>query len=1002
VKRDFRSDLQLKQPQWPTKNPTRKPEGSSSGGGAHNLGREFAALTEAASTKNFVRLFQIPVVVCLYIVAYAYPLWGQQAQAPAGRQYVIQRIEFIGNRRIQSDTLRARIFSRAGDPYSEEAVRRDFQALWNTQFFEDVRLEVEDSPDQPDGKIVVFYLKERPIIRRIEYKGNKSITESDILDAFKEKKVGLSVEGQFDPTKIKRAEVVIKELLAEHGRQFATVKPTYERIAATNAVKLVFNIDEGPKVKVGDVTFTGNKVFSDGKLLRAMRHDRPYAIPLYITNIPVMDKTYDRQKLDEDLEVGIRGLYRDHGYFKATVGDPILNTHDEDRSGIKGPWPVLGSKHGKRVDITIPIEEGEQYRMGALKFRSSDPEVGLVFKSEILAKVFPIKEGEIFSAEKIRKALDNYKKLYGEYGYIDFVAEPLTDIDDKKKVVNLTMEFDQQKQFFVRRIEFSGNTTTRDKVIRREILLDEGQVYNNRLWELSILRLNQLGYFDVIKPENAELKRNVKAGTVDIKLKVHEKGKQSISFSGGVSGIAGTFVSASYQTNNFLGLGETLTLSAQLGDFQRGYTFGFTEPFLFDRPITTGFTIFANKYDFNQAKQYGLLLGQQIALNPALQENYNTDTKGFTAFISSPLRRFSFARVGLTYGFSSTNIQTFSQSAQLLFDSIQFTSLAGPSALNGIHSSKITPTISYSTVNNPQNPTHGKSFYYGVSLEGGPLGGNVNTISNTFSTTYFHQVNKRRNVIGIKYQTAMISGYGGKDIPPYNRFYLGGEQDVRGFNFYTISPFVAIPFSTSTSVLYYDPRRIGSTGSPIPQLLTVPLLEFIPTRPGGDYQNVLNLEYRIPIAGPVTLVFFNDLGINGILRQSQLSLNPAAVSLFQEQYPNPDFPGVHITKDLPIVSGTNFYPRTSAGIELQVILPIVNAPFRVYYAYNYLRLTGTITAPAGAYYLSDAVKNTLPPGVLQTQVQPELDSILFQQVQHIPAGLIEPKQTFRFTVGKTF
>ncbi len=384
-------------------------------------------------------------------------------------------------------------------------------------------------------------------------------------------------------------------------------------------------------MKVGTVTFTGNKVFSDGKLLRAMRHDRPYAIPLYITNIPVMDKTYDRQKLDEDLEVGIRGLYRDHGYFKATVGDPILNTHDEDRSGIKGPWPVLGSKHGKRVDITIPIEEGEQYRMGALKFRSSDPEVGLVFKSEILAKVFPIKEGEIFSAEKIRKALDNYKKLYGEYGYIDFVAEPLTDIDDKKKVVNLTMEFDQQKQFFVRRIEFSGNTTTRDKVIRREILLDEGQVYNNRLWELSILRLNQLGYFDVIKPENAELKRNVKAGTVDIKLKVHEKGKQSISFSGGVSGIAGTFVSASYQTNNFLGLGETLTLSAQLGDFQRGYTFGFTEPFLFDRPITTGFTIFANKYDFNQAKQYGLLLGQQIALNPALQENYNTDTKGFTA-----------------------------------------------------------------------------------------------------------------------------------------------------------------------------------------------------------------------------------------------------------------------------------------------------------------------------------------------------------------------------------
>ena len=167
--------------------------------------------------------------------------------------------------------------------------------------------------------------------------------------------------------------------------------------------------------------------------------------------------------------------------------------------------------------------------------------------------MFPLKAGDLFSAGKIRKALDDYKKLYGEYGYIDFVAEPETEADDAKKIIDINMVFDQQKQFFVRRIEFSGNTTTRDKVIRRELLLDEGQVYNNRLWELSILRLNQLGYFETIKPENAELKRNVKAGTVDINLKVKEKGKQSISFSGGVSGIAGSFVGLSYQTNNFLG-----------------------------------------------------------------------------------------------------------------------------------------------------------------------------------------------------------------------------------------------------------------------------------------------------------------------------------------------------------------------------------------------------------------------------------------------------------------
>ena len=178
-------------------------------------------------------------------------------------QPFIERIDFDGNRRIRKDTLQARIFSRAGDPYNEETLRRDFQALWNTQFFEDVKLEVEDSPDKPNGKIIVFIVKERPVIRRIRYEGIKSVSESDILDRFKERKVGLTVESQFDPTRIKKAEVVLKELLGEHGRQFATVTPQYENIASSNAVILVFKVDEGPKVKVGQIKFTGNHAFSD-------------------------------------------------------------------------------------------------------------------------------------------------------------------------------------------------------------------------------------------------------------------------------------------------------------------------------------------------------------------------------------------------------------------------------------------------------------------------------------------------------------------------------------------------------------------------------------------------------------------------------------------------------------------------------------------------------------------------------------------------------------------
>jgi outer membrane protein insertion porin family len=322
------------------------------------------------------------------------------------RQEVIARIEFSGNRRLRGDTLKARIFSREGDPYNEETLHRDFQALWNTQFFEDIKLRVEDTPERAEAKIVIFEVKERPVIRRLRYEGIHSISESDILDRFKERKVGLTVESQFDPTKIKKAQVVLAELLGEHGRQFAEVTPQYERIQSSNAVILIFKVEEGPKVKVGQIRFTGNHAFSDRKLIRAMRHDRSYAIPLYFANITVLTKTYDREKLSEDLEVGVRSLYRDNGYFKVSVGQPILENIETQsyRLGI----PLTGHSHGKAVNITIPIEEGDRYHMGGLKIVSSDPDKALSLKADALKSAFPLKQGDIFSTEKVRKALETY------------------------------------------------------------------------------------------------------------------------------------------------------------------------------------------------------------------------------------------------------------------------------------------------------------------------------------------------------------------------------------------------------------------------------------------------------------------------------------------------------------------------------------------------------------------------------------------------------------------
>ncbi len=954
----------------------------------------------AASKHLCLRILAWTLVVYLVGIAGANARPGprQDAQENQNQPYV-ERIEFEGNRRIRSETLRARIFTRDGDPYKPEALDRDFRALWNTGYFEDIRLEVQDSPDHPNGKIVVFYVSERPIIRRIEYKGLKSVTESDVLDAFKDAKVGLSVESQFDPTKIKKAQVVIQELLAAHGHQFATVKPTYEKIAATNAVKLVFNVVEGPKVKIRTILITGNQAFSSAKLVRQMKRSRPYGVPLYFTFIPVMSKTYDHDKLEEDAEVGLRNFYQDNGYFKVIVNDPEAKTVDVNRGGIPGPWPKVGREHGKATDISIMIEEGDKYRMGKLVIRSSDPDKGLTLKKSALEQAFPLHTGDIFSVGKVRKAVEDYTKLYGQFGFINFTAIPETDVNQSAKTIDLTLDFDEGKQFYVHRIEFSGNTTTRDKVIRRELLLNEGDLYNNRAWEVSVLRLNQLNYFDPIKPENAEIKQNVKNGTVDILLKVKEKGKQSISLTGGVSGISGSFLGLTYQTNNFLGLGETLTFTAQVGTIQRNLMFGFTEPYLLDRPIQTGFTIFDSRFNFDQSRETSLLLGQKVELSPNIAQNYNQDSKGLTLFASYPIKKFSFTRLGLSYGFTDTNIQSFSTASTVLFEALQFQQLAGPSALSGIHSSRVAPSLSYNTVDNPYNPTHGKSFSVSTSFEGGPLGGNVKALSTTFSMTYFRPINHKRNVLAFRGLGAFTTGYGGLEVPPYDRFYLGGEDTLRGFDVRTVSPVVFIPVVSSTTFTYFDPRILSASGTPVSVTSpAIPVLSYQIAFPGGDTEALGNFEYRIPIVGThVGLSLFTDVGASGVLLPTQLQLSSAGLQQIQaDGFTLPNNNG-----RLDIQSGTNFKLRASSGIEIVANLPIVNAPVRIYWSYNFEREALSITAPETQFdqSLLENLRATLPPGVYNSQILPQ---IFAAERNAQLTEFYDPVKVIRLTISRTF
>ena len=634
-----------------------------------------------------------------------------QPQAQPSAQATIQSIMFRGNRRIPLATLRARIFSHQGDVYNENVLERDFMALWNTGFFDDIRLEVTDS--EKGGKIITFFVREKKVIRSIDYKGLSTVQTSDVLDEFKKRKVGVSIQSQYDPVTIRRAEVVLQEMLAAHGKMFATVRHRTRNIPP-NSVALTFIVVEGPKVKVGNVRFTGNQVFSSAELARAMKYSRPSGAPPWFY---WFHKTYDKDRIEADLE-NIRDLYRDRGYFYALAKEPDTKMVDTRR---RYPFFFFSWGRGKRVDLTIPVEEGLQYRLGRFVIRGNK-----LFTQEQLAPILRLKPGDVFALSKVRKAIETYTKLYGQYGYINFTASPDIEPDNKRQVINLALDFEEEKQFLVHRIEFSGNTKTRDKVIRRELLISEGDMFNSTYWDLSVLRVNQLGFFDTVKKEDYEITQDTKNSTVDITLKVKEKGKNSVGFSGGVSGLAGNFIGANYATNNFLGLGETLSLQLTWGTYQKLYSFGFTEPYIFDRAMTVGFTVFRSSSRYDQIRQIAAAYGlsqSQLQSSPYGQyyaQNFSQNASGFSLFSNYPLRR-TFARLGFTYNYSYSSMQAFNAASQSFFEAMNFRGLAGPSALSGIISSSITPTYFYNTINSAWNPTRGKSISASLMISG--LGG---------------------------------------------------------------------------------------------------------------------------------------------------------------------------------------------------------------------------------------------------------------------------------------
>jgi outer membrane protein insertion porin family len=920
---------------------------------------------------------------------------------------VISEINVTGNRRIPAETVKSRIFTKPGDIYDSAALERDFNSLWNTGYFEDIKFLREQTPK---GWRIIVQVKEKPTIRTIDYLGASSVSNSDILDRFKQDKVGLTVESQYDPTRIKRAENSIKNLLSEHGRQFATIRTEVRQVPPA-AVGITFVVKEGPKVKVGKIIFQGNKNIKSRVLRAAMKNLKPIGVPHSIFLESLFAKTYDATKLEEDTE-RVRAEYQNRGYFKAAVADPKTVIHDTGHKGFH--IPLVQSGPGKAVDITMQIDEGDQYRLGKITFKNNKA----IPNAAALRSMIPLKDGDIFSREKIAKGLENLRKAYGQGGYINYTGVPQTTFDDEKKLANLEIDVDEGKQFYVRRIEFQGNTTTRDKVIRRELALEEGGIYNSHLWELSLLRLNQLSYFDQLKPDDpnvTEKRLDEKNGYVDLTLHVKEKGKNSIGLNGGVSGLEGAFIGLNYSTNNFMGRGETLQVQISLGNLARSVLFGYTQPYMFDRPLQFGFTVFGNKISYNQARQLSIFSGQNLNLSSAVLQNlqnYSQSSAGFTSSLSYPLRR-SFKRVGITYSFDRSTLLPLSTASKTLFDFIAFRGISGPNAVNGIITSKIFPNFSFNTLDSGISPHHGHQLTLGAELAG--LGGTVRSIRPIVQYKRFIPVQKGRNAIGFSANGSYISGFGGLVAPPFQRFYMGGENDIRGFDIRSISPVAFLPSSNVITLTNKDgtpvPKdpsnpRLGNWTIPIP----VDQIVF----PGGDLSSWGNLEYRITIAGPVTLAPFVDAGIDSIVRPSQLQIAQAQYDqVISTPFGCPQLDtgfncsGGKVLSPKPsqylsVLSATNWKVRMSTGLELQMFLPVINAPFRIYWAYNPLRLDTPANPPI-------AITPEMFPGSVNPITgkweMTDAGAYTYKQAKQIyaPSFLLrEPRKTFRFTVATTF
>ena len=779
-----------------------------------------------------------------------------------------------------------------GEPYvlfDEAEELSDFRRVWATNFLDNLWIEVLDEPfaNGVVGKHVIFHLEERQRVKIVDYEPHKIVDSAKIDEELRKRSLNVRLDAFIDQQLVKKVAGVIRELYADKGYQYAEVKPEVaEMPGGPKLVHLTFNITPGPKVRIEKIDFVGNKAFADSKLESQMKNNKSHNWLSWITS----NGTYQEAKFDEDAEA-ITQFYRNNGYIFARVGQPQLEVIGDS-----------ADKETRMVTLKIPVDEGQPYKVGKFEFTGNT-----IVKSEGLRPLFKIKEGDVYSEKDVRKGYEKAKEIYGSLGYMEFLALPDLDArcwdeqtmkpdpkcspSDAKDVVDVTMRIQEGQQYFVNRLTFSGNTTTRDEVVRRELNLLEAGVFNAEALKYSVRRLNQLGYFKPIENNDAiDVQKTPGAeNKVDVHLKVEEQNRNQLSFGAGISQIDGFFGQLGFQTSNFLGRGETVSVNLQKGYRARNYEFAVSEPFLFSRPITVGATIFNRQLDYiNQFSQ---------------------QTIGATGTIGLPAGAWSRA----FFSYSYQRVKVFDVNSAYLDPSVLNNNpyladslLIGQGGVRTV--SKFSPSFVSSTINEPIFPSDGHKYTLGLDIAG--LGGNTNYVTGTAELIQYFRFSPRLS-LGLRGQTQYIRPYGSTtQLPIFEKIFIGGEYSMRGFDLRSVGP------------------RDPSTG-----LVT-----------GGNKNLLFNAELVVTVAGPVRVLAFFDAGqvrdigekfawkepvyetvTEGVV--TPLLYDPSSVQILSDPL------APKATTHTNIIGQRDAF-KTSMGLEVRFFMPVVNVPFRLIAAYN--------------------------------------------------------------------